>query len=56
MPRNEKSGPEVAYIASRLLKNPTKATLSEIQSLAASVLTQSPDQPKPPSKPAKKGR
>jgi carnitine O-acetyltransferase len=48
MAKNEKSGEEVASIAARLLKHPGDAKKKEIKALAASVLTQAPDQPKPP--------
>ena len=44
MAENEKTSARVAQIASKALQNPKSATPDEIQTLAASVLTQSPDQ------------
>lgn len=47
MAKNEKTSPNVASLASKLLKDPAKATKQDIKTLAASVLTQAPDNPKP---------
>ena len=44
MQENEKTSARVANIASKALQNPKSATPDDIQALAASVLTQSPDQ------------
>ena len=44
MAENEKTSARVAQIASKALQNPKSVTQEEIQALAASVLTQSPDQ------------
>ncbi len=44
MAENEKTSARVAQIASRAMQNPKSVTPDEIQTLAASVLTQSPDQ------------
>jgi hypothetical protein len=41
---NEKTSARVAQIASKALQNPKSVTPDEIQTLAASLLTQSPDQ------------
>ena len=41
---NEKTSARVAQMASKALQNPKSVTPDEIQTLAASVLTQSPDQ------------
>jgi len=46
MGENEKTSSRIASIAAKLLKNPEKATLEEIQEIAGSVLTQAPDKPK----------
>jgi hypothetical protein len=47
MAKNEKSGSKTAAIASKVLKHgPSAATSKELKSLAASVLTQSPDKKK----------
>ncbi len=43
MASNEKTSAQVAAIASKAIQNPKSLTPEEIQSLAASVLTQSPD-------------
>jgi hypothetical protein len=40
----EKTSARVAQIASRAMQNPKSVTPDEIQTLAASALTQSPDQ------------
>lgn len=47
MAKNEKTSEEIASIAAIGLKNPGKLKKKEIQSLAASVLTQAADKPKP---------
>lgn len=44
MAGNEKTSARVAKIASKALQNPASVTSDEIQTLAASALTQSPDQ------------
>ena len=41
MSQNEKTSPKIASIASKLLSNPN--TPKNVKSVAASVLTQSPD-------------
>jgi len=46
MAKNEKSSGKVASLASKVLKNPSKATPKEIKTLAGSVLTQAPDKGK----------
>ncbi|WP_290818258.1 hypothetical protein [Ferrovibrio sp.] len=53
MARNEKTGKDMASIASRAIKDPKSVTLTEIQSMGASLLTQAPDK-KAPIKPKKK--
>jgi hypothetical protein len=50
MARNEKTSPKVASIASQALLNPKSVTPKQVQSLAASVLTQAPDKGKPKSR------
>ena len=45
MARNEKSGKQVAKIASKVLRT-GKATKTEAKKLAGSVLTQAPNKPK----------
>jgi hypothetical protein len=42
--QNEKTSARVAQIASKALQDPKSITPDEIQTLAASALTQSPDQ------------
>lgn len=54
MAKNEKTSPPVASLASKLLRDPSKATKKDIKTLAASVLTQTADQPKPKPKTKKK--
>ena len=44
MAGNEKTSARVAKIAAKAIQNPTAVTSDEIQTLAASALTQSPDQ------------
>jgi MinD-like ATPase involved in chromosome partitioning or flagellar assembly len=44
MAQNEKTSQRVAQIAAKALQNPSSITQDEIQTLAASALTQSPDQ------------
>ena len=44
MSKNEKTGSKVGSIASKALKSPASVTKKEIKSLAASALTQRPDQ------------
>lgn len=44
MAENEKTSARVAQLASKAMQNPKSVTPDEIQTLAASVLTQSPDQ------------
>lgn len=43
MSKNEKSSPKVATLAARVLSGDKKPTPKEILTLAASVLTQTPD-------------
>lgn len=43
MASNEQTSQSVAEIAGRALRDPASITLGEIQTLAASVLTQAPD-------------
>lgn len=50
MANNEKTSKDIASIASKGLKNPGSLTKPEIQALAASALTQTPDKPKPKGK------
>ncbi|MEM7519150.1 MAG: hypothetical protein AAF368_19770 [Planctomycetota bacterium] len=54
MAKNEKTSKDVASLASKLLKDPKKATQKDIKTLAGSVLTQAPDKPKPRPKPKRK--
>ena len=51
--KNEKSSSKVAKIAGKVLQK-GKATAKEAKSLAGSVLTQTSDKPKAPSKKGKK--
>jgi hypothetical protein len=44
MAQNEKTSSKVSSIASKALQNPSSLSPQEIKELAASVLTQSPDQ------------
>ncbi len=44
MADNEKTSARVAQVASKALQNPSSITPDEVQALAASALTQSPDQ------------
>ena len=46
MAKIEKTSKEVASLASKALKAPSKLTTAEIKKLAASVRTQAPDKPK----------
>ena len=46
-PKNERTSPRVARIASQALQNPQSVTPRQVQTLAASVLTQAGDKPKP---------
>lgn len=46
MGKNEKTSKQVASIASQLLKNPKSGTAKQIQTVAASVLTQAPNKKK----------
>jgi hypothetical protein len=50
MKGNEKTSAKVASIASQALLNPKSVTPKQIQSIAASVLTQAPDKGKPKSR------
>lgn len=43
MAKNEKTSSKVATIAAKGLKNPERLTKKEIQTIAATALTQSPD-------------
>lgn len=43
MAQNEKTSAKVSAIASRALQNPQSLSAEDIKTLAASVLTQSPD-------------
>ena len=44
MAGNERTSARVAQIAAKALQNPSSITPDEVQTLAASALTQSPDQ------------
>jgi hypothetical protein len=46
MAKNEKTSKKIAKLASEVLSGKKKPTAKEAKSLAASVLTQSPDKPK----------
>ncbi len=46
MAKNEKTGKDVGTIAAKAMRDPGSLTKKEIQSLAASALTQRPDKPK----------
>ena len=46
MAKNEKTSKKVASIAAKGLKDPESLTNTEIKTLSASALTQSPDKPK----------
>lgn len=46
MSKNEKTSKKVASIASKLLKSPETASKKDIKTIAASVLTQTPDKNK----------
>jgi len=46
MPKNEKTSPEMAKLAAKLLRHPEEATRKQIKSLAGALLTQVPDKPK----------
>jgi hypothetical protein len=46
MKGNEKTSPKVASIASQALLNPKSVSPKQIQTIAASVLTQAPDKGK----------
>lgn len=50
MGKNEKSSKSTASIASKALRDPGSASKRDIKSLAASVLTQAPDKPRPSGK------
>ncbi len=43
MPKNEKTSKQVASLASKVLAGNKKPTLAQAKTLAASVLTQTPD-------------
>lgn len=43
---NEKTSKKVASVASKILKNPSSASKTEIKMVAASVLTQAPNKKK----------
>lgn len=47
MASNEKTSPALARLAAKALRAPSALTNAEIQKLAGSVLTQTPDKPKP---------
>ncbi len=51
MATNEKTSKRVAAIAAKALHDPESVTPKQVQALAASVLTQTEDQPKPQRKP-----
>lgn len=53
MGKNEKTGKTVGHIASQGLRDPGSLTNKQIKTIAASALTQRPDQ-KPSSKPSPK--
>nr|WP_111300342.1 hypothetical protein [Paracoccus saliphilus] len=46
MAANEKSGKDIASIASKAMRDPGSLTKGQIKSLGASALTQAPDRPK----------
>ena len=46
MAKNEKTGSKVASLASKALQKPSSITTKQVKTLAASVLTQSPDKGK----------
>ena len=48
---NEKTSKRVAALAAKAIHDPASVTPKQIQTLAASVLTQTEDQPKPQPKP-----
>ena len=50
MVKTERSGDTAGKLASKALRDPGSLTEAEIKTLAASVLTQRPDKPKPASK------
>jgi carnitine O-acetyltransferase len=50
MGKDEKTGKDVASIASKGLRDPGSLTKTEIKKISASVLTQAPDKPKPSKK------
>jgi carnitine O-acetyltransferase len=50
MAKDERSGETAGKIASRALRDPGSLSEAEIKTLAASVLTQRPDKPKPANK------
>jgi len=54
MAKNEKTSSKVASLASKALKDPSSVTKKQVKTLAASVLTQAPDKPKPKAKPRPK--
>lgn len=54
MAKSEKTSAAVAKLAAKALKDPSSLTKKEIQSLAASALTQAEDKPKAKKKAAKK--
>jgi len=53
MPKDEKTSPRVATIASKALRTPEKVTKKEIRTLGGAALTEAPNR-KPAAKPAKK--
>ncbi len=50
MAKNERSGDNAGKLASKALRDPGSLSEAEIKTLAASVLTQRPDKPKPAAK------
>lgn len=53
--KNEQTSPAIAKLAAQGLKNPASLTPAQVQKLAGSVLTQTPDRPTPkPKAPARK--
>ena len=54
MTNNERSGNTAGKIAAKALREPGSLSEAEIKTLAASVLTQRPDRPKPAAKAASK--
>ena len=56
MPKDETTSKKTASLASKLLKDPSKATQKDIKTLAGAALKQAPDKPKPKPKSRGKGK